>query len=268
MSIQQPFDAETRRQILQEYWQVQPESVPGNFYHPKYSRRSQELSRNYCDGLPIVPVSRCPYCKTINQIVMDTFDIDGLALCLGHSESRHVKCPHFWMLSGALKLGQSMTVSKNFLETGPERPFVIPQVLNDHPIKVVIFQVSVGQHVAYPTAYFTEKKPVFVKKPFPEWTTGVYRWTKNGRIQQLGIYDETPYDYRPLKIDADFDLAPWIEQGKVLWIAPGDESMTLRSDVEGCPYLNLPGTKEFLCISGGQARPCVRVQVKDSGVSP
>ncbi len=252
----QQLDAEIRRRILQEYWQVHPNwaKLQNHFYPPEYSQRRQELTRQYCDGLPIVPLSRCPYCETIIQIVMDTFDIDGLALCLNHAEPRHIKCPHFWMLSGALRLGQSITVSKGGLETGPELPFIIPQVLNDHPIKVVIFQVPVGQHVAYPTAYFTEKKPVFVKKPFPEWTTGIYRWTKNGRIQQLGMYDAIPSEYKPLKIDADFDLAPWIEQGKVLWIAPDDESMTLRSDVEGYPYLNLPGTKEFLWVIRGQVR--------------
>ncbi len=68
------------------------------------------------------------------------------------------------------------------------------------------------------------------------------------------MFEGLPSEHKPVKIDADFDLAPWIEQGKVFWIAPGDESMTLRSDVQGCPYLNLLGSREFVSICRGKVR--------------
>ncbi len=161
MSSNQPFDAETRRRTLQEYWRYFERTLPGGFYPPEHAQRSQDLLREYFNGLPIVPLSRCPYCKTVIQLVMDTFDLDGLWWNYGQghgSAPDETSCPHLWMLSGAVRLSQSITVSDCWVHPGPELPFVIPQVLNDHPIKVVISQVPVGRHIAYPMIYFTEKK--------------------------------------------------------------------------------------------------------------
>ena len=50
----------------------------------------------------------------------------------------------------------------------------------------------------------------------------------------------------------DFELRKWIESGKLLWIAPGDWSMTLQSAVDGCPYLDLPGERQEQRIYAGR----------------
>ena len=48
----------------------------------------------------------------------------------------------------------------------------------------------------------------------------------------------------------DFDLQPWIAQGKLSWIAPGDETLTLRTG-EPCPYVGLPGVRAPQSIERG-----------------
>lgn len=45
-----------------------------------------------------------------------------------------------------------------------------------------------------------------------------------------------------------------MRSGKLLWIAPGDESITLRQGVEGCPYLGLEGPRELAFIKNGKVR--------------
>ena len=50
----------------------------------------------------------------------------------------------------------------------------------------------------------------------------------------------------------DFDLAPWIKAGKLLWIAPEDELLVLRSTIYDCPYLNFPGSRKPKYIQNGK----------------
>ena len=51
--------------------------------------------------------------------------------------------------------------------------------------------------------------------------------------------------------DFDYDLELYIRTGRLLWIAPGDETLTLRSTVEGCPFLGLPGMRHPVGLRDG-----------------
>ena len=87
-----------------------------------------------------------------------------------------------------------------------------------------------------------------LKKLFPEWSLDWAIW-----VQEEYRYEgATNAPYHELKDEADFDLAPWLEQGQMWWIAPDDESFTLQNQVETCPYLNLPGRKQFLYVHRGR----------------
>lgn len=47
-------------------------------------------------------------------------------------------------------------------------------------------------------------------------------------------------------------MRPWLDSGKLLWIAPGDDHLELRSGSAGCPYLNLTGERRMQYVSGRQ----------------
>ena len=50
----------------------------------------------------------------------------------------------------------------------------------------------------------------------------------------------------------EYELAPWIDRGKLSWIAPGDAALTLRSTAKDCPYLGLDGVREPQHIEAGK----------------
>ncbi len=52
----------------------------------------------------------------------------------------------------------------------------------------------------------------------------------------------------------DFDLTQWVTRKLLNWIAPGDASLTLRQGIDGCPYLNLPGSHAVQRLQYGTVR--------------
>ncbi|MEO1209590.1 MAG: hypothetical protein AAFX78_08615 [Cyanobacteria bacterium J06638_20] len=241
----------------------------------KGDERIREIIQCYNNQVPIVPLSRCPFCQAINYHSFDFYDLDGLWWWSEEGwgrtvdngcrpRKRHRPCPHFWALSGAVTIRGTVSPSPIRVQPGPEIPFVFTHTLNAPSIKVVISQFSVGAHTAYPIAYFSDVKPVpreAVRPYFKEWAKNcaLIAQSKTGVVD----YGGTDNLYYPLadarssylsRAADDFDLAPWIEQGRVLWIAPGDESLTLQQQVEGCPYLNLPGRRKRLSIWRGKVR--------------
>lgn len=205
-------------------------------------RKLRSLVQRYSDELPTIALSRCPYCQAINYLPFDYYDLDGLWWRreeVVRARERQQLCPHFLTLSGAIKLVDEITWSPFGVLPGPEVPFIVPHMLRDDPIKAVISQITVGSHTAYPIVYFSEVKPVKVEKPVCEWGNSIAVL-----VQKDGELD-TPSSNSYFFLDeyADFDLAPWIEKGKVLWIDPSDELLNLRLESDNrCPYLNLPGS--------------------------
>jgi hypothetical protein len=152
--------------------------------------------------------------------------------------------PHFFGLTGALKLTGRIPKAPILVETGPEVPFVIPRALQLPGVLAVVSSLSIGPHVGYPIAYFAD--------PIPEKTPRVNTWgvekywycTAEGEIKWGEAEDfEAEYDY---------DLARWIKGGQLKWIAPGDEDLVLHDSVRGCPYVGLSGRQESLCVQDGE----------------
>jgi hypothetical protein len=243
------YDFETHRQI---YFR-QPNFGALLDQQTAYKQQIDALRNEYLAGVPILPLSRCPYCQTINSLSFDYYGLDGLWWRSDErwrNRAQQQLCSHFWTLSGAVKLADAVVAAPFRSAPGPEVPFVVPSALREHPIQVVVSQLQVGAHTAYPIVYFSESKPLTLEKPFPEWSTEWAVW-----IQEHNRYEAARAPYLLFKEQADFDLAPWIEQARVWWIAPGDTSLTLQNQVKTCPYLDLPGRKEFLLISRGKTSP-------------
>lgn len=291
MSIQQAFTVTERKQLLQAFFELRRQRYESNHeqcqlqdrdpiegkarladFWEQYramTRQINQLEDQYKAGVPIIPLSRCPYCQAINYHSLDYYDLDGLwwmsvigFMDDGAGESsvrpreQHRLCPHFWMLSGALTPGQSFTVAPMMVTPGPDVPFMVTRLFQQYSMRAVISCVMVGVHTAYPIVYYSEKKPVGLEYPFAEWSNNSAVWVQEkGQInivdapsKPLYYANEPPYQF----CDEDFELAPWMEGGQIFWIAPGDESLTLRQNTEGCPYLNLPGRRKRLFIHKGK----------------
>jgi hypothetical protein len=94
MSTRTPFTAETRQQYLQKcfavmQWlddferQYQINRRQPNFgellkQNTAYKQQIDALRNEYLAGVPIIPLSRCPYCQTINYLSFDYHGLDGL----------------------------------------------------------------------------------------------------------------------------------------------------------------------------------------------
>jgi hypothetical protein len=52
--------------------------------------------------------------------------------------------------------------------------------------------------------------------------------------------------------DLDYRLGPWLEQGDLAWIAPGDNALVVRTGTAGCPYLDLPGRRSPVFANYGE----------------
>jgi hypothetical protein len=145
----------------------------------------------------------------------------------------------------------------------------VPRVLDTDGVRAVIAQVLVGLHLGWVVSYFGPRLPA---------VEGIGRWGGNWAPSLDG--DGVEYS-RFSVTDNDYELASYLKSGKLLWVAPDDDTATLREGVDGCPYLGLDGPQEAAYITRGNARyprageadafsglPCLRVEFDGTGMPP
>ena len=116
--------------------------------------------------------------------------------------------------------------------------------LLEHPdIQAVIRELPVGRHRAFAITYFARSFPVGLAVP-NEWGTN-RAYIASGESLGWTSRVENPEEF-------DFNLRHWIESGKLHWIARDDPGVRLRSEVEGCPYLDLPGERRIQRVENGK----------------
>ncbi len=189
----------------------------------------------YLRRLPIVPLSCCPICQ---QPLLRSYDPFGLNGPWWLSEAPRVvapQCPHFCVLRGAVHFGaRAPQGPEGGIHTGPEVPYVIPRLLEQPGMLAVITRLALESAVAvYTIGYFALRRP-----PAEELTAD---WP-DARFAYTDAFGET--GSREASDSWDFELAPWIERGKLAWWEPGAE----RPVVERCPYLDLPGRRAQLVV--------------------
>lgn len=213
--------------------------------YEKAQGKINEMAEDYIKGLPIIPLSRCPFTNEIVSHSIDTFGIDGLWWNNESPQRPEEKLPKtFFGFTGAIKTAQPVEKFSFICSPGPEIPFVVPRLLVHPEIKAVIYSVKVGNHTAYPIFYFAQPMIYDVER-INEWGTENYSY-ENAKGE--AIWDSNFL----LSEDYDFELAKWIEQGKLYWIKPEDSTMTLNDTVQGCPYIGLEGRKEISFIQDGE----------------
>ncbi|NCA98187.1 MAG: hypothetical protein EOM08_04045 [Clostridia bacterium] len=240
-----------RRQVLDRIFQLfqdaeAVEAEAGLDSEP-YRAVSQEMASlvgEYIASTPIVPLSRCPFSGDVFSHSLDTTGLDGL-WWNSDSPQRPIEnlLPTFFAFSGALKLAPLVETAPFIAEPGPGRPCVSPRLLSYQQIKAVLSTLPVGSHTGYVVTYFADPM-LFTEPRLSDWGSNWYRYTDESGLPWI---NEGPSD------DArSFDLAPWIRSGQLLWIKPGDASLTLHSDLETCPYLDLEGPLDNQFVHNGR----------------
>lgn len=252
------FTAEFRKQLLDRYFECYA-GLESSAFEPGLamvaSHRMEQVARlraihdYYTDGLPKLPLSRCPICNAEQRLSFDPLGVDGLWWS-NDEPARPAEpegyCPHWLTQSGALYFVQALPQSPLLVCPGPAAPYVIAPLLGQDGVCAVLSSWAVGQHRVFIIEYF-EAKPNFNRPLCDVWPTNI-------RPQGVGratlAAEEVLSDYG--KQDFDFNLTPWIASQKLFWIAPDEPSCSLRKGLEGCPYLEFSGSHEMQYLQGGE----------------
>ncbi|MBL1075196.1 hypothetical protein JK358_12415 [Nocardia sp. 2] len=206
-----------------------------------------ELQDAYRAQLPEVSVSRCPFTGVEVRWPLDDVDLDGWFWDWDKPARRLVNpVPRTWLaMGGAVRLAEPVTAAPFMCKPGPDAPYVIPQLLEVPEVRAVVAEVPIGRHTGWATTYFATIRPTDIPL---ENTWGSQKYDVYDTGGQWRAWSE----HRRLLREYDFELRPWLESGKLLWIAPGDSGVTLREGVAECPYLDIDGERRRQRIHNGE----------------
>ncbi|HCF51077.1 MAG TPA: hypothetical protein DER60_12400 [Syntrophomonas sp.] len=204
-----------------------------------------KMRDEYEQWLPVVPLSRCPFSGEAVDYCIDLLGLDGLWWNYDAPVRRTEDLPPtYFALDGAVTLQGSIDAAPFLCKPGAGVPGVLPRLLNQEEIQAVISSFPIGDHQGYAIFYFAEDAPADMVR-VNTWGTRLYTFSDQENIVRWGEFDLNINDY-------DFELGKWIEAGKLHWIKPGDESLTLVSSAEDCPYIGLKGNRELQRIERGE----------------
>jgi hypothetical protein len=206
--------------------------------------REIDLRQEYVEGLPVRALSRCPFTGELLRISIDDAGLDGLWWRFeGASRPKDDVPATFFALAGAVHLRGEVVAAPFLAKPGPEVPYIIPRLLALPSVRAVLSSVAIGQHEGYAIAYFADPIPTTAPR-CNTWGANEYRDADDDGDGWHSVMED-PDDY-------DFELAPWLADGRLLWIGPGDEWLVRREGAEDCPYLGLPGRRSVLRIQDGR----------------
>lgn len=207
--------------------------------------REQALLMEYAENLPYHELSRCPICETPLSMPIDLVGLDGpwwWMTCPVELPPEDA-CEHFRLFQGALHLGtRTPSEVREAVMVGPGAPFVIDRLLGIEGMKAVLsqFRLKTGD-TAFLIAYFSEA-PVDQSELHQNWRKEKYP-IRNEDGEIIGAeYRNDPWN---------FALEPWIENGTLAWIAPGDSELALRTDLPS-PFGELEGTHQKQILMSGK----------------
>jgi hypothetical protein len=199
-----------------------------------------QLNAAYNEGLPRVVMSCCPICGRSLVRTFDPMGFDGLWWRSDYPTEEVPSCPHFCVLSGAVTYqGLPPRAGSQEVSPGPEVPFVYPRLLGLPGVVAVISALPMENgYLAYSIGYFADKRPPG-EQLVAGWRGKVHYWK-----DQLG-----GSGWRIENDQWDFDLRPWLEQGKIRWTAPGSDRTKLADEPwDRCPYSDLPGQHKAVVV--------------------
>ncbi len=178
----------------------------------------------YEAATPIVSLSRCPFTGEVFETSLDLFGIDGMWWAYNHNYRPYVApIASYFAWTGALSFDGRLPVIPLQTMVGPAVPFVLPRILEHPNLRAVVSSQLVGEHVGFPVVYFAQPTPHDLER-VDDWGHSFHLFLREDGSPTTA----TSTEYDP---DKDFDLAPWIESGKLSWIAPGDLDLKLHGEL-------------------------------------
>jgi hypothetical protein len=243
------FSEDERRGILDRYrraWTVKDRAELRSEAVPDDIRAELAAAADeYVDAVPILSLSRDPFTDQVFETSLDPYGIDGLWWAYEHEYRPYVApTDAFFAWTGALRLGGPIPEWSLKAMVGPEAPYVLPRILDHEDVRAVVSQVAVGPHTGYPIVYFA--------RPTPHQLERVDDW--GHRVHYVIRPDGSPAAGHATNDDAenDYDLGPWMNTGKLMWIEPGDDDLMLKTGTAGSPFLDLPGERRRRYIQEGK----------------
>ena len=211
---------------------------------PPLVERQLDLKVAYQEGIAASPLSRCPLTGAVASYGLDLFDLDGLCWNWGAPlRGEHRVPPSHFCYTGSLRITGPLARAPFVCRPGPEVPYVLPRILGHAGMVAVVSAVAVGPHRGHLVAYFAEPVPLDLPRANEWGACSYFARTTDGFAEHTVAEDVDEYDW---------DLGAWIERGRLRWVAPGDDSLELRSTLDGCPYLDLEGRRDIPVILDGQ----------------
>jgi hypothetical protein len=253
------FSAEERAEILSACFKkmARLEAVGGSFEEATGSEEQRlrieldalaedvkELWMRYRKRLPVLDLSCCPFTGEVWRHSIDHYGIDGF-WWREEKPIRPLVEPFggaYFCFSGALALSEPVESAPFLCTPGPEIPFVVPRILQGNA-KAVISHIPIGGHDGYCVVYFADEPMTDIERT-DDWGINYAHYLEDGRWRISEAFD--------IEEDYDFDVARWIDSGKLLWIDKGDSSLELRTGTNGCPYIGLAGRNRILYIEDGE----------------
>jgi len=195
-----------------------------------------DLRDAYANGLPRPGLARCPFTNEVLRHPIDVVGLDGMWWeyhAMTRALAEHAPRT-FFSLQGAMHLESPVEDTPFLVKPGPGVPFVLPRLLADPGVRAVVSSLAVGRHRGFPIVYFKQSDWPLDRPN--EWGRNRFELAGEGDKYGWGEHFEDPAGY-------DYELGPWIGRGKLSWIAPGDDTLALRSTVDDCPYLHLAGPR-------------------------
>lgn len=200
----------------------------------------------YADRLPRVRMSTCPFTGEPYVRAFDPFGLDGP--WWHKTKIFDVTDPPppetFRVVLGCLALhGRVPSEATEEIVPGPEVPFVVPRLLGLPGMKAVIHRLPMETgDVAHTITYFSDQ-PIPAESLHQFWLRQDF-WFETERGPAWLIAND-PWD---------FELEPWVREGKLLWIRPDDPEGRVVGVGTGeiCPFVGLSGDRAPQVIEAGE----------------
>lgn len=211
----------------------------------------------YTRGLPRRAVSRDPHTGNLVTLALDTWGLDG-PFWDREGPVRPVQ-ERPWTLTamtGAIQLDGGAEWTDHVVMPGPDRPFVLPRLLQGSG-RAVISQLRIGMHPAWLILYF-HLDPWDLGPRYNAWGDMWHHYPDgHGEVQRVHV------DERREPID--LDVGRWMDVGRLLWLDPGDPSLTLQEGWEGCPFLDVEGHGRLQVVQHGRVATFPTMHVLPAG---
>ncbi|MRH88614.1 hypothetical protein GFY24_14375 [Nocardia sp. SYP-A9097] len=243
------FDLARRRELLDEGFRL--EELYRADQHSAEGREAIylafDLHSEYQKMLPRIALARCPLTGSTAHWALDIGDLDGWYWRSENPvQQLPTGLPQTWIaMKGAVRLAEPPTFAPYDCRPGPGMPFILPHLLEQPEARAVITELPIGRHTGWAITYFAPRRPEDIALED--------LWGQHGNpvLDPRGL--EREYAERlPGRRTKDFDLLPWLDTGKLLWIESGDDTATLRQGAEDCPYLGIEGDQREQRIYKGE----------------